>query len=82
MFIECLAFSDTYRYAHFNCNHLQMKFRLFIFTTILFMSGCDLKSSKQYFDDAEKLEEQGMYKEAIKLLDKALKKTINFLERT
>ena len=67
------------RYAQCNCNHLQMKFLLFIFTAIFFLNGCDFKSSKQYFDDAEKLEEQGMYKEAIQLLDKALKKDDKFL---
>ena len=42
-------------------------------------SSCDLKSAKDYFAEAEKLEEQERYKEAIALLDKAISKDKDFL---
>ena len=43
------------------------------------MTCCNLKSAKDYFDDAAKLEEKQKYKEAIQLLDKAISKDSKFL---
>lgn len=51
---------------------------LFILIFISFI-GCDIKSAKDYFADAEKLEQQQKYKEAILLHDKAILKDKNFL---
>lgn len=51
---------------------------LFILISITFI-GCDIKSAKDYFAEAEKLEQQQKYKEAIPLLDKAILKDKNFL---
>lgn len=51
---------------------------LFIIVSLTF-SSCDLKSAKDYFAEAEKLEEKQQYKEAISLLDKAILKDRNFL---
>ena len=39
----------------------------------MFLS-CDFKTAKDYFTEAEQLEEQGKYKEAISILDKAILK--------
>ena len=49
-----------------------------ILISILFIS-CGIKSAKDYFAEAEKLEQQQNYKEAIQLLDKAISKDKNFL---
>lgn len=52
------------------------------FTIILILIifiGCDIKSAKEYFAEAEKLEKQQKYKEAIQLLDKAISKDKYFL---
>ena len=38
-----------------------------------------MKSAKEHFADAERLEEQGKYKDAIQVLDKAISKDQNFL---
>jgi tetratricopeptide (TPR) repeat protein len=38
-----------------------------------------MKSAKDYFGDAERLEEQGKYKEAVQVLDKAISKDQSFL---
>ncbi len=51
---------------------------LFISISITFLS-CDFKSAKDYFAEAEKLEEQQKYKEAIPILDKAILKDNKFL---
>ena len=42
--------------------------------TFLFLISCDFKSSEYYNSEAEKLEKEGKYKEAILLLDKAIEK--------
>ncbi len=58
-----------------------MKYHVSLFIYLFFfLTSCDLKSSKKYFTDAEKLEEQQKYKEAIQLLDKALAKNEKFLD--
>lgn len=51
---------------------------LLIFISVTFI-GCDIKSAKDYFAEAEKLEKQQKYKEAILLLDKAILKDKKFL---
>ena len=50
-----------------------MRHIIFILTIII-LTSCDFKSSSDYNSEAEKLEQEGKYKEAITLLDKALKK--------
>ena len=50
-----------------------MKQILFILT-ILFLTSCDFKSSADYNAEAEILEQEGKYKEAIELLDIAIEK--------
>jgi tetratricopeptide (TPR) repeat protein len=50
-----------------------------IILIVLLFTRCDFKPAKDYFDDAEKLEEQKKYKEAIQLLDKAISKDKQFL---
>ncbi|MCF8297417.1 MAG: hypothetical protein K9J13_07750 [Saprospiraceae bacterium] len=50
-----------------------MKQILFILTVII-LTSCDFKSSADYNSEAEKLEQDGKYKEAISLLNKALEK--------
>ena len=42
-------------------------------------SSCDFKSAKDYFNEAEKLEEQGKYSDAIPLLDKVIEKQPDYL---
>lgn len=51
----------------------------FIISVFTILSGCHFKSAKDYFNDAEKLEEKQKYKEAIQLLDKAILKDSKFL---
>ena len=53
--------------------------RNFLFIFSLAFIGCDIKSAKDYFAEAEKLEQQQKYREAIPLLDKAILKDKNFL---
>lgn len=55
-----------------------MRFYLIILTSLLFLTSC-MKSAKEYFADAERLEEQGKYKDAIQVLDKAILKDQKFL---
>ena len=50
---------------------------LIILLSISIFTSCDLKSASQYNIEAENLENQGKYKEAILLLDKANKKDPN-----
>lgn len=47
---------------------------LLIILALIFQAGCDFKSSEAYHTDANKLEKDGKYKEAILLLDKAIEK--------
>lgn len=54
------------------------RYFLFISISLTFLS-CDFKSAKDYFAEAEKLEEQQKYKEAIPLLDKAILKDNKYL---
>jgi tetratricopeptide (TPR) repeat protein len=53
---------------------------LFLFAFAFLISGCDLRSPDVYLQDASQLAEQGNYQEAIKLLDKAIKKDKKFRE--
>ena len=46
----------------------------YIFLIILLFISCDLRTAEDYYDLAYILEEQGKYNEAIKMLDKAIKK--------
>ena len=55
-----------------------MKYFL-ILIVVLILASCDFKSSKKYFDEATKLEEQEKYADAILLLDKAIKKEPEFI---
>ena len=51
---------------------------LFLSVTLSFLS-CDLKSANDYFAEAEKLEQQQKYTEAIAILDKAISKDNKFI---
>jgi tetratricopeptide (TPR) repeat protein len=52
--------------------------RLFpIIIIFITLTGCDLKSSEDYHKEANKLEQEGKFKEAIVLLDKAIEKDPN-----
>ena len=42
--------------------------------SFLFLISCDYRSSEYYNNEAEKLEKEGKYEEAIFLLDKAIEK--------
>ena len=57
---------------------MRYKLTLISFITLLIIS-CDLKTAPEYLMEAEKLEQQGKFKEAIQLLDKAILKDENFL---
>lgn len=57
----------------------RLRFLIFIVISISWIS-CNLKSSEQYFIEAEDLAALGYYKEANHLLDKAIKKNNRFLE--
>lgn len=48
--------------------------QIIIILSILTFTSCDFKSSADYTSEAEKLEKEGKYKEAIPLLDKAIEK--------
>ena len=48
--------------------------QILIILSILNFTSCDFKSSANYNTEAEKLESEGRYKEAIPLLDKVIKK--------
>ena len=50
-----------------------MKLLLIIFSIII-LTGCDFKSSEDYRNEANKLEQKEKFKEAILLLDKAIEK--------
>jgi len=54
------------------------RFFLFISISITFLS-CNIKTAKDYFAEAENLEEQQKYREAIPILDKAILKDNKFL---
>ena len=54
------------------------RYFLFISISLTFL-GCDFRSAKDYFNEAEKLEEQQKYKDAISLLDKAILKDNKYL---
>ena len=56
-----------------------MKQVIFILTIILLLTSCDFKSAQEYLNEADKLSEQGKYKEAIELLDKAIEKDPKYL---
>ncbi len=49
------------------------------FTILFILSSCDFKTEQDYLNDAERLSEQKKYKEAIELLDKAIKKNPKYL---
>jgi lipoprotein NlpI len=51
--------------------------QIVIILTILTFTSCDFKSSADYNAEAEKLEQEGKYTEAIPLLDKAIDKDPN-----
>ena len=51
--------------------------QIIIILGILIFSSCDFKSSADYNAEAEKLEKEGRYTEAIPLLDKAIDKDPN-----
>jgi tetratricopeptide (TPR) repeat protein len=61
-----------------NVKTIMQSFSKILFILFLFTS-CDLKSSKDYLNDAEKLEDEQKYKEAIQTLDKAISKDKKFL---
>ncbi|MDP5168818.1 MAG: tetratricopeptide repeat protein [Bacteroidia bacterium] len=48
--------------------------QIIIILSILIITSCDFKSSTDYNAEAEKLESEGRYEEAIPLLDKAIEK--------
>jgi tetratricopeptide (TPR) repeat protein len=52
---------------------------IFILTIILLLTSCDFKSAQDYLNEADKLSEQGKYKQAIELLDKAIEKDPKYL---
>lgn len=52
---------------------------LLTFLCLLTITSCDFKSAQNYLIEAEKLENEGKYLEAIILLDKAIKKDPNLL---
>ena len=56
-----------------------MKHVILILTIILLLTSCDFKSAQEYLNEADKLSEQGKYKEAIELLDKAIEKDPKYL---
>jgi len=57
-----------------------MKYKLTLISFItLLITSCDLKTAPEYLMEAEKLEQQGKFKEAIQLLDKAILKDEKFL---
>jgi tetratricopeptide (TPR) repeat protein len=56
-----------------------LRIYLAILTIVVLLKSCDRKSAKEYFADAERLEEQGKYKDAIRVLDKAISKDKSFL---
>lgn len=45
-----------------------------IILSFVILTGCDFKSSEDYHKEANKLEQEGKFKEAILLLDKAIEK--------
>jgi len=51
--------------------------QLIIILSILTLTSCDFKSSADYNSEAEKLEREGKYSEAIALLNKAIEKDPN-----
>lgn len=51
--------------------------QLIIILTILTLTSCDFKTSAGYNSEAERLEQEGKYLEAIPLLDKAIEKDPN-----
>lgn len=53
--------------------NFKMRLLLTIFSFVI-LTGCDFKSSKDYHKEANKLEQEGKYKDAILLLDKAIDK--------
>jgi tetratricopeptide (TPR) repeat protein len=56
-----------------------MKQLALILTIIFLLISCDFKTTQDYLNEAEKLSEQGKYKEAIELLDKAIDKDQKYL---
>jgi tetratricopeptide (TPR) repeat protein len=52
---------------------------LLTFLCLLTITGCDFKSAQDYLIEAEKLENEGKYIDAIPLLDKAIEKDPNLL---
>ena len=58
---------------------MTMRQATIILTVLLLLTSCDFKSSQDYFNEAEKLSEQGKYKEAIELLNKAIDIDNNYI---
>ena len=56
-----------------------MKQGTIILTILLLLTSCDFKTAKDYLNEADKLSEQKRYREAIELLDKAIKKDPKYL---
>jgi tetratricopeptide (TPR) repeat protein len=81
--IETDVFQIPQLHKHFNVRYAQcyqtVRIYLTILTILLFLTSCDMKSAKEYLVDAEGLEMQREYMEAIQLLDKAISKDQNFL---
>ena len=50
------------------------KNQIYILLILMIFTSCDLKTAEQYYTLAYDFEEQGKYKEAIKMLDKAIEK--------
>jgi len=51
---------------------------IYILSISLLFISCDFKTAEEYYDLAYELEEQGKFKEAIELLDKAIEKKPEF----
>ncbi len=52
---------------------------LTILTSFILITSCDFKSAEDYLTEAEKLENQGQYEQAISLLNKAIEKDPEYL---
>lgn len=51
----------------------------YILIGLFFLASCDLKTAEEYLNEADKLSEQNHNKEAIELLDKAIKKDPKYI---
>jgi tetratricopeptide (TPR) repeat protein len=52
-------------------------YKILVIISVVFLTSCDTKTSEDYHLEANKLEQQENYKEAIKLLNKAIEKDPN-----